>query len=292
MRVDRARRSLLLSTLAFALDAPAATPVIGRATFRSSDGVRLSYLHGGRPAGRPIVFVPGWCLPADIWLAQLDAFAAATAVYALDPRGQGQSDAPIEGYTADRRAADLHEFLLRLPRPAVVVAWSLAGLEALQLVHRFGAARLAALVLVDSSVGEGPAGRGDGTAAFKQKLREDRSAALRDFATAIFLRRPPEAEIDRLAAAMQRMPLDASLELLAYPQPREHWRALARAFGKPLLYAYTPQYAPQARLLKQARPTTVLAPFPDAGHALFVDAPERFRDELARFFDALPRTRA
>lgn len=292
MRVDRARRSLLLSTLAFALDAPAATPVISRASFRSSDGVRLSYLHGGRAGGRPIVFVPGWCLPADIWLAQLEAFATAAAVYALDPRGQGESDAPIEGYTADRRAADLHEFLQRLPRTAVVVAWSLAGLEALQLVHRFGTRRLAALVLVDSSVGEGPAGRGDGTAAFKQRLREDRNAALQEFAAAIFVRRPPEADIERLAEAMQRMPLDASLDLLAYPQPREHWRAVARSFRKPLLYAYTPQYAPQARLLKQARPTTVLAPFPDSGHALFVDAPERFHDELARFIDTLPRARA
>lgn len=266
--------------------------MISRASFRSSDDVRLSYVHGGRAGCRPIVFVPGWCLAADIWLAQLEAFADAAAVYALDPRGQGQSDAPIEGYTADRRAADLHEFLQRLPQPAVVVAWSLAGLEALQLAHRFGTRRLAALVLVDSSVGEGSAGRGDGTAALKQRLREDRSAALREFAAAIFLRRPPEVEIERLAESMQRMPFDASLDLLAYPQLREHWRAVARSFRRPLLYAFTPQYAPQARLLKQARPTTVLATLSDAGHALFVDAPERFHDELARFIDTLPRTRA
>jgi len=289
MRVDRTRRALLISTCALALDASAAAPVIERASFRTGDGVGLSYLHAERPGVLPIVFVPGWCLPADLWQAQLEVFAATHAVYALDPRGQGESDAPATGYTADRRAADLHEFLQRLARPAVIVAWSLAGLESLQLVHRFGTRRVAALALVDSSVGEGPAGRGNGVAAFKQRLREDRAAALREFAAAIFKRPPPQAEIARLAEAMQHMPLQASLDLLAYPQPREHWHKLAHAFRKPLLYAHTPQYAQQARLLKQARPATMLAPFDDAGHALFADAPDRFNQELARFVNAQPR---
>jgi pimeloyl-ACP methyl ester carboxylesterase len=196
---------------------------------------------------------------------------------------------PAGGYTADRRAADLHEFLQRLPRPAVVVAWSLAGLESLQMVQRFGTRRIAALALVDSSVGEGPASRGDGSAAFRQRLREDRAAALNDFAAAIFRRPPPQAEVARLAEAMQRMPLDASLALLDFGLPREHWRAIARGFRRPLLYAYTPQYAPQAKLLKAARPATRLAPFDDAGHALFADAPEQFNGELTRFLASLPR---
>jgi microsomal epoxide hydrolase len=288
MRVDRTRRAVLLSACALALDA-AATPVIERASFPTSDGVRLSYLHAERPGARPIVFVPGWCLPADIWQRQLEFFARTHAVYALDPRGQGESEVPAGGYTADRRAADLHEFLQRLPRPAVVVAWSLAGLESLQLVQRFGTRRITALALVDSSVGEGPASRGDGSAAFRQRLREDRAAALNDFAAAIFRRPPPQAEVARLAEAMQRMPLEASLALLDFGLPREHWRAIARGLRRPLLYAYTPQYAPQAKLLKAARPATTLAPFDDAGHALFADAPEQFNGELTRFLASLPR---
>jgi len=110
----------------------------------------------------------------------------------------------------------------------------------------------------------------------------------REFVAAIFKRPPPEAEIIRLAVAMQRMPLAASLDLLAYPQPREHWRSVARALRRPLLFAYTPQYAVQARMLKGARPATVLVPFDEAGHALFADAPDRFDRELARFVNALP----
>ena len=79
------RRTVLLSACALALDA-AATPVIERASFPTSDGVRLSYLHAERPGARPIVFVPGWCLPADIWQRQLEFFARTHAVYALDQR--------------------------------------------------------------------------------------------------------------------------------------------------------------------------------------------------------------
>ena len=289
MRVDSTRRSILLAASALVLGAPAAATVMQRADFRTDDGVRLSYLHAGLPGGRPMVFVPGWCLPADIWQPQMAFFAGTHAVYALDPRGQGESEVPAGGYTADRRAADLHEFLQRLPRPATVVAWSLAGLESLQLVQRFGTRRIAALALVDSSVGEGPASRGDGSAAFRQRLREDRAAALNDFAAAIFRRPPSHAEVARLAEAMQRMPLDASLALLDFGLPREHWRAIARGFRRPLLYAYTPQYAPQAKLLKAARPATTLAPFEDAGHALFADAPEQFNGELTRFLASLPR---
>jgi len=289
MRVDATRRSLLLSPCVLALAAAAATPVIGRASFTTGDGVRLSYLHAARPGARPLVFVPGWCLPADLWRPQLAAFARTHAVYALDPRGQGESDVPDSGYTAERRAADLHDFLRGLERPAVVVAWSLAGLESLELVHRFGTERVAALALVDSAVGEGPATRGDGVAAFRQRLRDDRAAALREFATAIFKRPPPEDEVARLAESMQRMPLEASLDLLDYGRPREHWRAIARGLRRPLLYAYTPQYAPQARLLKAARPATTLAAFDHAGHALFADAPEQFERELRRFLATLPR---
>lgn len=261
--------------------------MIERSSFRTSDAVRLSYLRGGSRGARPIVFVPGWCLPADIWRRQLEFFAHTCAVYALDPRGQGESDVPAAGYRVDRRAADLQEFLAHLPRPAVVVAWSLAGLDSLQLVYRYGSRRTAALVLVDSSVGEGPAVRSDGVDSFRRRLLEDRGAALREFAKAIYRSPPSEGEVERLVEAMQRMPLDASLQLLDYGWPREHWRAVARGLDRPLLYAYTPQYATQAKLLKAARPATVLSHFDEAGHALFADAPERFERELGGFIASI-----
>ena len=55
------------------------------AHFVTSDGVRLHYLDAG--SGPPLVFVPGWTMPAWIWEPQLSHFSASHRVVALDPRG-------------------------------------------------------------------------------------------------------------------------------------------------------------------------------------------------------------
>ena len=63
---------------------------------------------------------------------------------------------PSFGYTAERRATDLHDFLQPFSN-VLLIGWSLGAIESLQYVDMFGSQRLAGLVLVDSSVGEEPA---------------------------------------------------------------------------------------------------------------------------------------
>ena len=79
------------------------------------------------------------------------------------------------------------------------------------------------------------------------------------------------------------MPLEDSLALLDYPFARAHWRNIARAFNKPLLYVVTPQFEAQAGNLKKNRPRTQVEVFKKAGHALFVDEPERFNALIEQF---------
>jgi microsomal epoxide hydrolase len=93
----------------------------------------------------------------------------------------------------------------------------------------------------------------------------------------------PDTEIAQLTSEALQLPLEASLALLAYPFPREHWRAAAHAVRVPLLYVVTPQFAEQASNLKRNRPQFEIAVFEDAGHALFVDEPERFNALLEDF---------
>jgi non-heme chloroperoxidase len=100
---------------------------------------------------------------------------------------------------------------------------------------------------------------------------------------AMFRTPRPEAELAALADGAARLPLDASLALLAYPYPREHWCAAAHAVKVPLLYVVTPQFAEQAKNLKRNRPATEIAVFEGAGHALFVDEPARFNVLLTDF---------
>src|SRR3978361_2148057 len=66
--------------------------------FLSTDGVRLHYLEAGPPAAHTLVFIPGWTMPAWIWMPQILAFSRSYHVVAFDPRGQGDSEAHLTGY--------------------------------------------------------------------------------------------------------------------------------------------------------------------------------------------------
>jgi microsomal epoxide hydrolase len=282
----RAPAALLACALAAAQAIAASTmgPEIKSASFVTTDGVRLHVLEACPPdaaARSPVIaFVPGWSMPAEIWRGQLLALGTKHCVAALDPRGQGASEIPPGGYTIDRRALDVREFVARYPR-VVLVGWSLGALETLEFVHRHGAATVDALVLVDVSVGEDPQPPSAGS--FLDALKSDRRAAVEDFVRASFRSPRAESEIAALTDAALRMPLEASLSLFPRSVPREHWRGIARSFPKPLLYVVSEQFAEQAQSLKRNRPATRLAVFEEAGHALFVDEAARFSDLLAQF---------
>jgi non-heme chloroperoxidase len=257
---------------------------ITRGSFQTSDSVTLSFLEAGSDLARDknptIALVPGWLMPGAIWQEQLQAFGRRYHTFAIDPRGQGESQVPDTGYTAERRATDLHEFLA--PQSNVLlIGWSLGAIEALQYVHMFGATRLAGLVLVDSSVGEQPAPKPGNK--FKERLREDRDKALNEFVRAIFAKPPAEKMLSELTDGAKRIPLKDSLALLDYPFERAHWRGIARKFDKPLLYIVTPQFEQQAFNLKKNRPRTQVEVFKKAGHALFVDEPRRFNALIEKF---------
>jgi microsomal epoxide hydrolase len=262
----------------------------------TSDGVRLRVLEAGpaapvRAGGTApvLAFVPGWSMPAAIWRSQLARLGATRRVAALDPRGQGDSDVPASGFDIDRRADDVSEFVARYDR-AVLIGWSLGALEALQFVHRHGADRLAGLVLVDSSVGEEPAPPPAGE--FLESLKRDRRATLARFMREMFRSPRSDEELARLTDSALRMPLDASLALFPRSMPREHWRDTTRAFRKPLMYVVTEQFAAQARNLLRHRPGTRVEIFEAAGHALFVDDPDRFNRVLLAFADEVVLDRA
>ncbi len=169
-----------------------------------------------------IALVTGWSMPASIWQNQLEEFGRSYHTLAVDPRGQGESQVPADGFTAERRASDLKEFLDPL-KNVLLVGWSLGAIESLQYVHMFGADRLAGMVLVDSSVGEEPAPAPDG--AFLQALRDDRDKTLDGFVRAIFKSARSDAEVAQLVAGAKRMSVEQSIALLSYPFP-------AHAIGK------------------------------------------------------------
>jgi microsomal epoxide hydrolase len=284
-------RTLQFGIVVLLMATGSSTAAISRSWFHSSDGVKLSFLEAGQNISprKPlaVALIPGWSMPAEIWRKQIEAFGRRYHTLALDPRGQGESEVPLSGYTAERRAADINQFLERFSEKVLLVGWSLGAIESLQYVHMFGSERLAGLVLVDSSVGEEPAPKGGGD--FPRRLRADRDTALREFVGAIFGTARSPGETAKLVEAAKRMALEDSLALLRYPYERSHWRNIARGFKKPLLYVVTPQFEAQAVNLKKSRPATRVEVFKRAGHALFVDEPERFNALIESFAKTLVR---
>jgi non-heme chloroperoxidase len=266
-----------------------ADPTAQRRRIFTSDGVALSIIECGmaKPSSLTIALIPGWCMPALLWQPQFAALGAHYPVLALDPRGQGESDVPASGYNFVRRATDIHEFL-QPHQNVLLVGWSLGALEVLEYAHRFGDAQLAGMVLVDSSVGELPVPPPGG--GFLDELRKDRDKTLDSFVREMYAKPPAETDIHKLLRDAKRMSLEDSIALLSSGIPREHWKEIAHAFRKPLLYAVTPQFEAQARNLARNRPDTRIEIFSDAGHALFVDEAERFNALLLDFAGAIAGT--
>src|SRR4030095_11769547 len=110
-------RQLFIGTCLVAISAnmeiTGAAASLSRHNFQTSDGVTLSILEAGRNHAKSrrltIAFIPGWSMPAYLWQRQMEGLGRRYHTLALDPRGQGESQVPSFGYTAERRATDLHD---------------------------------------------------------------------------------------------------------------------------------------------------------------------------------------
>ena len=249
--------------------------------FVTSDGVRLHYLEAGQ--GHTIILVPGWTMPAWIWQPQIDFFARAYHVVALDPRSQGESEITWSGDEPLRRAEDIAELIARTggADPVLLVGWSLGVLDALAYVHVHGDGRLAGLVLVDNSVGENPPPRAERHPHGYRKPPYDEWVEL--FVHGMFTNPQPAGYLDRLTESALRTPKAIAHELLAYPLPRTYWREAIYSTMKPILYVVRPHLEGQAANLQANHPGAESVVFQGVGHALFVDDPDRF-DTLMQDF--------
>jgi non-heme chloroperoxidase len=245
--------------------------------FLSTDGVQLHYLEAGPQAARTLVFIPGWTMPAWIWLPQMQAFSRRYHVVAFDPRGQGDSAVPAAGYEPVRRGRDIAELLTRLgSRPVVVIGWSLGVLDILASIQVAGDTHMAGLILVDNSVGEEPAPAQSPAPWHRFGRPPSHHEAMKAFVRGMFLQPRPPLYLERLTQAALRTPEAASRQLLSYPVPRSYWKQAVYATKVPLLYIIRPRWVAQAENLVRNRPNTEMEVFRDAGHALFVDEPSRF----------------
>jgi microsomal epoxide hydrolase len=269
---------LAILALALAMAAPRQAAAGQDRWFVTSDGVRLHYNEAGR--GKTIVLVPGWTMPAWIWNAQINDLSRFYHVVAFDPRSQGESDIAPSGHEPVRRGQDIAELIAQLgPTPVVLVGWSLGVLDALAYVHNSGDSHLAGLVLVDNSVGEDPPpspAPPSRAPSNRRSKRVPREVSMRNFVRGMFVHPQSDAYVERLTETCLRTPPAAAAALLSYPVPRSYWRDAIYSTLRPVLYIVRPRLAGQAANLVAHHAAAESAVWDDVGHAMFVDAPERF----------------
>ena len=117
---------------------------------KAQDGTQLYYKDWG--TGRPVVFIHGWPLNADMWDYQMTHLAShGLRCIAYDRRGFGRSEQPWMGYDYDTLAQDLASVIEALDLTDVgLVGFSMGGGEVARYLGRHGSARVSRAALISA----------------------------------------------------------------------------------------------------------------------------------------------
>lgn len=240
----------------------------------------------------PILFVPGYLVPGDIFEFQVQHFQAKRRVVAMDPRSQGQSSRVTFGHYPARRAKDIKAVIEALElKDVVVVGWSLAAAEVLSLCDQFSLPTVRAIVLVDGDLSyEVSKEESANQIAFLKQVvssvQMSRLPALRAFAESMYSKPVDKGHLERIVKSVQATSEDTSLALLL---GRLGFRARLDQIQTPALVIISGKnsrretIAAKAKELKRGE----VHVFEDAGHALFVDDAAKFNSLLENFIGRL-----
>jgi pimeloyl-ACP methyl ester carboxylesterase len=126
-------------------------------TVKGAAGVKLQVREYGKSTGVPILLIHGWSQSHLCWSKQYgSALKDDARIVALDLRGHGMSDAPVEidQYTdGDKWADDIAGVIdqLALDRP-ILVGWSYGGYIISDYVRRQGQGKIAGINFVAAVV--------------------------------------------------------------------------------------------------------------------------------------------
>jgi len=246
----------------------------------------------GRSDGATLVFIPGWRFGASIWSAQLAVFARDRRVIAIDPRSQGDSSKTTEGDTPEQRARDLQAVLNRLHvGRRVLIGWSQGVQDVAAYVQQFGTADVDGVILVDSTISGGaPAiAAAPGFASQQLGLLPMLSQSPREYTEgmmhAVITRRLPPAEFNALVDNALKTPTAIGAAMLVADMFGVDRRGAIAKVNCPVLVIASPR-SPELADQKAMAAKFHVARFEvvdQAGHAVFVDQPDRF-DALVRDF--------
>lgn len=266
-------------------------------TVHGAAGVKLHVREYGKPAGIPILLIHGWSQSHLCWSKQFESALKDDArVVALDLRGHGMSDAPLEidqysdgNKWADDIAAVIDQ--LALDRP-ILVGWSYGGYIISDYVRRKGQEKIAGINFVAAAVILSPTAFGslvgpgflENAPGACQKDLPTNIAAIRRFLRACIVKPVSQSEFEEIlafnmvvkpnvrAALLQReLDFTSLLEKITVPVLVTHGRA-----DSVVLPAMADHIVEHCK-------TSEVSWYDGVGHAPFLEESLRFNTELKSF---------
>lgn len=252
-------------------------------------GMTLQYVVQGDPKGPVVVLLHGAGDSWHSWDLVLPHLSKPFRVYAVTLRGHGLSDQPAAGYARADFAADITSLLRILDlRDVTLVGHSLGSFVAQVVATGDAEGRLSRLVLIGSGPGRAPDPNAPSAlssyfAGVKDPI-DYRFA--RDFQAGTAFTPLPPAFLETMIGEVQRVPAAMFHELAKGSADPRHVEKLSRIKAKTLLLWGEKDAmfskADQDELLTII-PGSKLIAYPNTGHALHWEHPERFAQDLSAF---------
>jgi pimeloyl-ACP methyl ester carboxylesterase len=269
-------------------DAFAGTGTLRFADVQLRTGVRLRYAEQGDPHGEAVILLHGL---TDSWFSFsriLPLLPSSLHVFALDQRGQGDSDQPASGYTMADLGDDVLAFMdtMRL-REATIVGHSMGSFVA-QRVAITAPERVRRLVLLGSAT----TGNNDMVRAVKEEvasLPESMPRAfLHDFQYSTIHAPVPDVFMNRAIDESAKVPSRVAGALLDGLLASGDSARLAGIRVPTLIIggehdAIFPRS--ESLRLRESIPGSELRMYPDVGHAAHWEVPEQVVRDLLSFFE-------
>lgn len=280
---------LLVLVLASLPGAAWAQPGLTTSFVKVDTGMTLQYVVQGDPKGPVVVLLHGAGDSWHSWDLVLPHLPKAFRVYAVTLRGHGLSDHPAAGYARADFAADIASLLKMLDlRDVTLVGHSLGSFVAQGVATSDADSRLSRLVLIGSGPGRAPDPNAPSpVSSYFASVKDPIDYRFaRDFQAGTAFTPLPPAFLETMIGEVQKVPAAMFHELAKGSADPRHAEKLARIRAKTLLLWGDQDSmfskADQDALLKLI-PGSRLIPYPNTGHALHWEYPERFAQDLSTF---------
>lgn len=251
-------------------------------------GVTLHYAEQGDPRGEPLVPLHGL---SDSWFSYsplLPLLPPHLHAYALSLRGHGDSGRPETGYGPSDFAADVLAFMdAQGLAEAAVVGHSLGSFVAqrLALAHPERVPRLVLIGSAATLLNEGTAALGE---VFRTLTDPVPPEFVREFQESTIYHPVPATFLETVVAESLKLPAHVWRETWAGFAEVDHAAQLA-ALETPTLIVWGEQDEVFSRedqeRLAATLPQATLEVYPETGHALHWERPERFARDLRGFLE-------